>query len=84
MLCGSFVEQTPACKMLMSVWSTVTTDWFSVYRENFAPILFLPFKTRANFQTGLIELYIKDYKRKLENWRIQDWANQFQISIGRK
>ena len=38
----------------------------------------------GEFKTGLIQLFIKDYVRKLESGRIQDWAKQFQISIGRK
>ena len=38
----------------------------------------------GEFKTGLIELYIKDYIRKLESGRIRDLANQFQNSIGRK
>ena len=36
----------------------------------------------GEFKTGLIELYIKDYIRKLDSGRIQDWANKFQNSIG--
>ena len=59
----------------------------TVNRENFAPVLFSPFSPsnlRGEFKTGLIELYIKEYVRKLESGRIQDWANRSQISIGRK
>ena len=41
-------------------------------------------KPEDEFKTGLIELYIKGYIRKLKSWQIQDWANQFQISIGLK
>ena len=60
----------------------------TVYRENFVPVLFSPFwpsDSRANSKQGqLIELCIKNYVTKLENGQIQDWANQFQISVGRK
>ena len=38
----------------------------------------------GEFKTGLIEFCTKDYVTKLEIWRIQDWANQFQISVERK
>ena len=38
----------------------------------------------GEFKTGLIELYIKKYVRKLESGRIQNWANQYWISVGRK
>ena len=40
--------------------------------------LFRPL-TEGEFETGLIELCVKDYIRKLETGRIQGWANQFQI-----
>ena len=40
--------------------------------------------SEGKFKTGQIELYLKDYKIKIEGGRIQDWANQSQISIGRK
>ena len=38
----------------------------------------------GEFKTGPIELYIKDYLRQLDGERIQDWANQSWILIGRK
>ena len=38
----------------------------------------------GEFQTGLIELYVKYLVRKLRIGRIQDWANHSQIFIGRK
>ena len=55
----------------------------TVYRENCTRFIFTLW-SEGDFKTGLIELYIKEYTRKLESWRIQDWANKFQISIGRK
>ena len=42
-------------------------DLFALWRE-------------SEFKTGLIEVCTKDYIRKQESGRIQDWANQFQIS----
>ena len=54
----------------------------TVYRENFAPVLISPLLPEGEFKTGLIELYIKDYIKKLESGRIQGWANLSQISIG--
>ena len=44
------------------------------------PILFLPFDQRA----GLIELYVKDYVRKLESGQIQNWVNQSENYLGQK
>ena len=38
----------------------------------------------GEFKTGLIQLFIKDYVRKLDSGRIQDWTNQSYISIERK
>ena len=38
----------------------------------------------GKYKTGLIQLFIKDYVRKLETGRIQDWANQSKIYIGPK
>ena len=38
----------------------------------------------GELKTELIALYTKDYIRKLESGRIQDWANQSQKSMGRK
>ena len=37
-------------------------------------------------KTGIIELFkfIIDYIRKFESGRIQDWVNQFLVSIGQK
>ena len=32
----------------------------------------------------MILQYVMEYVRKLESGRIQDWANQSQICIGRK
>ena len=60
------------------------------YRENFALVfifaLFALFALwpEGKFKTGLIELYVKGYVRKLEIGRIQDWANQSQTYLGRK
>ena len=52
------------------------------------PVFFSPFSPalwpEGEFKTGQIELYIKDYMRKLEHGRIKDWVNQSQISKGRK
>ena len=45
--------------------------------------IFAP-STEGEFKTGLIDLYRKDHIRKLESGRIQDPANQSQVSIGRK
>ena len=58
----------------------------TVYRENSAPVLFVLFAlwSEGEFKTGLIELYIMDYIRKLESGLIQDWVNHSQTSIGRK
>ena len=47
----------------------------------FALLALLP---EGKFKTGLIELYLKDYMIKLYSGQIQDWANQFQISVGQK
>ena len=41
-------------------------------------------RPEGEFKTGPIEIYIKDYTRKLEGGRIQDWANQFPILRGQK
>ena len=38
----------------------------------------------GEFKTGPIELYVKDYVRKLNGGQILDWANQCWIQIGRK
>ena len=38
----------------------------------------------GEFKTELIEFCIKVYVTKLDSGWIQDWANQFQISVGRK
>ena len=38
----------------------------------------------GEFKTGLIQLYLLDYVGKLESGRIQEWANQSRIGIGRK
>ena len=40
--------------------------------------------SEGEFKTGLIELYTRGYIRKWEIGRIQDWANEFQISVGWK
>ena len=54
----------------------------------FHPVLFSPFSLalwpEGEFNTGLMELYIKDYIRKFDSGRIQDCVNQFQNIIGRK
>ena len=60
----------------------------TVYREislqfYFTPLVF-PLSLEGKFITGLIELYVKDYVRKSESGRIQDWVNQSQICIGQK
>ena len=58
----------------------------TVYRENFTPVLFSPFSPsglRANFKLGQLN-GIKNYIRKLECGRIQDWANQSVVLIGQK
>ena len=49
--------------------SPTGADTNIVYRENFAPVLCSPIFAlllEGEFKTGLIELFIKDYKRKLE------------------
>ena len=59
----------------------------TVYRGNFAPILFSPFSPsdlKGEFKIGLIQSFKKDYVRQIVSGQIQDWANQSQISIGRK
>ena len=38
----------------------------------------------GEFKTGPIEFYMKEYVRKFESGQIQDWANQYYISLGRK
>ena len=53
------------------------------FRPRFIFALFVLWP-EGKFKTGLIELCIKDYIRKLECGRIQEWANQSQNSIGRK
>ena len=53
----------------------------TVYRENFA--FFAPWP-EGEFKTGPVEFFIKEYVRKFESGRIQDWANQYYISLGRK
>ena len=40
--------------------------------------------SEGEFKTALIEFHIRDYIGKLDRGRIQDWANQSQISIRRK
>ena len=45
---------------------------YAVYRENFVPyVIFVPLALLydSEFNTGQIELYIKDYIMKLERWR---------------
>ena len=54
------------------------------WQEKNHPVLFSPSWPKAKFKTGLIEVYGKDYVRKLESWWIQDWVNQSQICIGQK
>ena len=56
----------------------------TIYRENFALVFFFALFAlwpEGEFKT---ELYLKDYIRKLGSGWIQDWANLFQNSIGRK
>ena len=51
-------------------------QWYTVYRENFAPVLFLPFspsELRAKFKTGLIELQICKYEGLCK--KIGEWVN---------
>ena len=58
----------------------VETEMYTVYREKIAPrFIFALFALChvGEFKTGLIEISIKDYVRKFESGRIQDWANQF-------
>ena len=58
----------------------------NAYRKNFAPIFILalfPLRSKDEFKTGLIYLYTRGYIAKLEIWQIQDWAHEFQISLGR-
>ena len=48
---------------------------YCIYRENFVPgLFFAPFALwpEGKFKTGLIELYVKDYVRKLQSERMQD------------
>ena len=74
---------------LQLIWSIILSR-ISVYefaqgklRPRFIFVLFA-FWPEGDFKTGLIQLSIKDFIRKLESGRIQDWVNQFQNSIGRK
>ena len=53
------------------------------FRPRFIFVLFA-LSSEGEFKTGLIDLYRKDHIRKLESGRIQDPANQSQVSIGRK
>ena len=53
----------------------------TVYGEISPLFYFRPFHPLV---WGRIEFYIKDYIIELERRRIQEWANQFQISVGRK
>ena len=47
--------------------------------------IFALFRSEGEFKTGPIEFYIKEYvKKKFESGQIQDWANQYYISLGRK
>ena len=55
----------------------------TVYRTNFACFIFI-LRPEGKFKTGLIELYVKDYVRKLERGQIQNWVNQSEICLGRK
>ena len=58
---------------------------FSIlYTGKISPRFIFALWPEGEFKIGLIELYIKGYIRKLGNGRIQDLANQFQNSIGRK
>ena len=62
--------------------------WNIIYKYciqgKFSPHFIFALLSEGEFKTGRIELYVKDYKIKIEAGRIQDWANQSQISIGRK
>ena len=49
----------------------------------FSPRFIFAFLPEGEFKTGLIELHLKDCVRKLASERIQDWANQSQISQAR-
>ena len=59
---------------------------FPVYciQGKFRPHFIFALFQEGEFKTGLIELNIKDYIRKLKSGPIQDWANQLQISKGPK
>ena len=50
----------------------------------FRPHFIFALLPEGEFKTGPMELYIKNYIRRVESGRIQDWANQSQISIGQK
>ena len=50
----------------------------------FCPRFIFALLSEGEFKTGWIELYTRAYIIKLERGRIQDWANQSQISVGRK
>ena len=53
------------------------------FRPRFIFALFALWR-EGKFQTGSIELYIKDYIRKLKSGRIQDWVIQSWVFIARK
>ena len=50
----------------------------------FCPRFIFALLSEGEFKTGWIELYTRAYIMKLERGRIQDLANQSQISVGRK
>ena len=53
-------------------------------QEKFCPRFIFALFSEGEFKTGCVELYTRAYIIKLERGRIQDWANQSQISVGRK
>ena len=59
-----------------------------LFREKISPqIYFRPFRTLIRGQNqgwANIALYINGYVKSIEIWRIQNFMNYFQISLGRK
>ena len=60
--------------------------WMMLYTGKISPRFFFfalfTLWHEGEFKTGLIQSFLKDYVRKLVSGRIQNWANQFRISIG--
>ena len=58
--------------LVNNVWSLLII----LYMGKISPRFIFALWFEGEFKTGPVELYIKDYVRKLDGGQIQDWANQ--------